>query len=226
MQRASSKPVAPRIVGLRPAYVPQELQSESLPLLLGKDTVDRAIMARLLDAPDQYPQWPLHYLIGCYGRATAEARSLSSLKNKDAASSIQQDLQYCKELIAANAGLLLTMSDSLFPQVCLPATACMCCCFLTTGPGVGTLHQDHARSNLMTRGSNVPDTSAAMTIITLDVHKHCTACSRQMCMVCHSHTAHHTFFCTDSSRFCSLWAFLTCSQSKLELKDLFSFLTA
>lgn len=74
-------------------------------------------MARLLDAPLQYPQWPLHYLIGCYGRATAETRQLSTVRDKDAANRLQQDLQYCKELIASNAGLLLTMSDSLFPQV-------------------------------------------------------------------------------------------------------------
>ena len=95
----------------------QELQTEERSLLLGKDTIDRAIMARLLDAPEQYPQWPLHYLIGCYGRATAEIRQISSLRDKDAASRLQLDLQYCKELIASNAGLLLTMADSLFPQV-------------------------------------------------------------------------------------------------------------
>lgn len=85
--------------------------------MLNKDTIDRAIMARLLDAPEQYPQWPLHYLIGCYGRATAEIRALSTLRDKHAASRIQLDIQYCKELIASNAGLLLTMPDSLFPQV-------------------------------------------------------------------------------------------------------------
>lgn len=95
----------------------QELKAEGSPLLLTKDTIDRAIMARLLDAPEQYPELPLHYLIGCYGRATAEIRALSTLRDKDAAGRIQLDIQYCKELIASNAGLLLTMSDSLFPQV-------------------------------------------------------------------------------------------------------------
>lgn len=91
--------------------------------MLNKDTIDRAIMARLLDAPAQYPQWPLHYLIGCYGRAATEIRGLSTLKNKDAANRIQLNLQYCKELIASNAGLLLTMSDSLFPQVWFRSSA-------------------------------------------------------------------------------------------------------
>ncbi len=95
----------------------QELQTEARPLLFGKDTIDRAIMARLLDAPEQYPQWPLHYLMGCYGRATAEFRSLSTLRDKDAANRLQTNLQYCKELVASNAGLLLTMADNLFPQV-------------------------------------------------------------------------------------------------------------
>lgn len=103
------------MTGVIPAS--QELKAEGNPLMLNKDTIDRAIMARLLDAPEQYPQWPLHYLIGCYGRATAEIRALSTLRDKDAASRIQLDIQYCKELIASNAGLLLTMSDSLFPQV-------------------------------------------------------------------------------------------------------------
>ena len=79
-------------------------------------------MARLLDAPEQYPQFPLHYLIGCYDRATAEMRALSSLRDKGAANRLQQDLQYCKELIASNAGLLLTMPDSLFPQVSCTVT--------------------------------------------------------------------------------------------------------
>ena len=77
-------------------FASQELKGEEMPLMLNKDTIDRAIMARLLDPPEQYPQWPLHYLIGCYGRATAEIRALSTLKDKDAANRIQLDIQYCK----------------------------------------------------------------------------------------------------------------------------------
>ena len=99
----------------------QEFQAESLPLLLTRDVLDRMIMARLLDAPAQYPQWPLAYLIGCYGRAAGEIRALSSFKDKSVADALQLDLQYCKDLIVANAGLLLTLEDSLFPQVDLAA---------------------------------------------------------------------------------------------------------
>ena len=111
------------VVGITLDFATQEFQSEARPLQLGKDTVDRAIMARLLDAPEDYPQWPLTYLVGCYARAIQEARSLSSIKDKEAANQLQQLLQYCKDLITSNAGLLLTMSDSLFPQVWSPAPA-------------------------------------------------------------------------------------------------------
>lgn len=93
----------------------QELGAEGLPLALTKDTLDRMMMARLLDPPEQYPQWPLDYLIGCYGRVSQEIRAMTLLKDKDAADAIQLDLQYCKQLISRNAGLLLSMA--LFPQV-------------------------------------------------------------------------------------------------------------
>lgn len=93
----------------------QELVSENAPLALTKDSLDRMMMARLLDPPEQYPQWPLDYLIGCYGRVSQEIRALTTLKNKEAADATQLDLQYCKQLITRNAGLLLTMA--LFPQV-------------------------------------------------------------------------------------------------------------
>lgn len=93
----------------------QELQSENLPLTLARDTLDRMLMARLLDPPEDYPQWPLQYLLGCYARASQEIRALTTLKDKQSADTVQLDLQYCKQLIARNAGLLLSMG--LFPQV-------------------------------------------------------------------------------------------------------------
>lgn len=93
----------------------QELQAENQPLTLTRDTLDRMLMARLLDPPEEYPQWPLQYLLGCYARASQEIRALNTLKDKQSADTIQLDLQYCKQLIARNAGLLLSMG--LFPQV-------------------------------------------------------------------------------------------------------------
>ena len=95
----------------------QEFQAEGLPLLLNHETLDRMIMARLLDAPEQYPEWPVAYLIGCYARASTEIRALGTLKDKAAADGLQLDLQYCKDLIVANAGLLLTLEEGPFPQV-------------------------------------------------------------------------------------------------------------
>ena len=31
-------------------------------MLLTKDSLERALMARLMDPPDPYPQWPVAYL--------------------------------------------------------------------------------------------------------------------------------------------------------------------
>ena len=95
----------------------QEFQADGLPLLLTKETLDRMIMARLLDAPHEYPEWPVAYLIGCYARASAEIRALGTFKDKAAADDLQLDLQYCKDLIVANTGLLLTLEEGPFPQV-------------------------------------------------------------------------------------------------------------
>jgi hypothetical protein len=42
----------------------QELAAEAsgAPMLLTKDNLERALMARLMDPPDPYPQWPIAYL--------------------------------------------------------------------------------------------------------------------------------------------------------------------
>ena len=45
-----------------------EERSGNSTLLLSRDEIDRVLMARLLDPPADYPQWPLHYLLGCYAR--------------------------------------------------------------------------------------------------------------------------------------------------------------
>ncbi len=52
---------------LRPALPlshQQELKAEApdAPLLMTKDTLERALMARLMDPPAIYPQWPVPYL--------------------------------------------------------------------------------------------------------------------------------------------------------------------
>ncbi len=47
----------------------QELKAEApdAPLLLTKANLERALMARLMEPPETYPQWPVPYL--CAARA-------------------------------------------------------------------------------------------------------------------------------------------------------------
>ena len=52
-----------------------EERSGNSTLLLSRDEIDRVLMARLLDPPVDYPQWPLHYLLGCYARYVRPALS-------------------------------------------------------------------------------------------------------------------------------------------------------
>jgi hypothetical protein len=55
----------------------QELADESpgSPPLLTADSLDRAIVARLIESPpDAYPFPPFHYLLGCYARASDAVR--------------------------------------------------------------------------------------------------------------------------------------------------------
>eukprot|EP00887_Chlorella_sp_A99_P007091 scaffold2.g7091.t1 len=47
-----------------------EVGADGGPLLLSSDTVERVLMARLSSPPAAYPQWPVHYLLGCYARAS------------------------------------------------------------------------------------------------------------------------------------------------------------
>ncbi|GBF98629.1 ubiquitin conjugation factor E4-like [Raphidocelis subcapitata] len=56
----------------------KELAEEGTPPQLCAATLDRAIVARLIEAPPPaYPQPPLHYLLGCYARASDALRSAS-----------------------------------------------------------------------------------------------------------------------------------------------------
>ncbi len=48
----------------------QELVTEGSAPELNDLTLERALMARLAAPPPTYPQWPVHYLVGCYVRAS------------------------------------------------------------------------------------------------------------------------------------------------------------
>ncbi|PSC67765.1 putative ubiquitin conjugation factor E4 [Micractinium conductrix] len=84
------------------------------PLLLSKDNVERALMARLSEPPPAYPQWPVHYLIGVYARASDELRSVGMLKEAAQQAALADSLQLCRQLAVSYAGLVLTLD--MFPQ--------------------------------------------------------------------------------------------------------------
>lgn len=92
----------------------QELADEQQPLLITPDNLDRIIVSRLIEsAPEQYPQQPFHYLLGCYNRAAAEQRSLG----QDAAGQqLGAVVDACKQLLVSYAGLVLT-SAGVVPEV-------------------------------------------------------------------------------------------------------------
>ena len=102
----------------------QELQAENgahaAPVLLSKDNLERALMARLME--DAGDQWPVFYLVGCYARASNEFRAASALRSPAAAVAVQAALSLSKQLAVSYSGLLLTMD--LFPQARCALLAC------------------------------------------------------------------------------------------------------
>lgn len=83
-------------------------------LLLCQDNVERALMARLSVESPAGGQWPVHYLISLYGRATDELRSVTLLKQEGQRAALTETLQLCRQLAVSYAGLTLTLD--MFPQ--------------------------------------------------------------------------------------------------------------
>jgi hypothetical protein len=116
---------------------PQELatQQQQAPPLMSQHAIDRIVVSRLIEeAPQQYPQHPLHYLLGCYERADKELRALpaaaaaaaAAAAGGDGGSGGQQQQQQqglratvvaTQELLVSYAGLILTGSG-VVPEVC------------------------------------------------------------------------------------------------------------
>ena len=95
----------------------QELKGEQAAhtaLRLGKDNLERVVMARLMEAPNE--QWPVFYLVSCYARASDEFRAASALHDASATAAVQAALLAGKQLAVSYTGLLLSMD--LLPQVC------------------------------------------------------------------------------------------------------------
>lgn len=82
--------------------------------MISTDNLDRVIVNRIIEAaPEQYPQQPFHYLLGCYTRAGDELRSAG----QDAAGQeLRAVLDACRQLLVSYAGLIL-MGAGVVPEV-------------------------------------------------------------------------------------------------------------
>ena len=83
-------------------------------LRLGRDNLERAIMARLMD-DELSKQWPLHYLMASYNRLSDELRSLTTVRDQAELQRMTSALIYGKQLTVSYSGLLLNLD--MFPQV-------------------------------------------------------------------------------------------------------------
>lgn len=89
--------------------------SESL--LLTKELIDRALMARLMLPPKDGLQWPLPYLLSVYSKASNELRRVLDFREKAAEAQIRDAAAYAQELAVSHTLLALTLD--IFPQVTL-----------------------------------------------------------------------------------------------------------
>ncbi len=98
----------------------QEISAESgIPtsqLRLCRDNLERALMARLMET-NGGSEWPLHYLMACYGRLSDELRALTTIRNPAELDRITSTLIYGKQLTVSYSGLLINMD--MFPQALL-----------------------------------------------------------------------------------------------------------
>jgi len=86
--------------------------------LMNKDMLDRLIVARLIESPpENYPQTPVQYLLGCYRRADDELRSRTVAENPQLLSTGQS----CKDLVVNYAGL--TIPGGIVPHIGAEAEA-------------------------------------------------------------------------------------------------------
>ncbi|KAI5062089.1 hypothetical protein GOP47_0022628 [Adiantum capillus-veneris] len=100
-----------------PAYLEQlaaELLSESKPLLLSRDVLERVVIERLSNPPPGC-EIAIAYLLGCYRRATEEARKVQGMKDKQTAAEIQDAILQVKELAVSYVGIMLEQPD-MFPS--------------------------------------------------------------------------------------------------------------
>jgi ubiquitin conjugation factor E4 B len=94
----------------------QQQQGSSTPLM-NKDMLDLIFVNRLIESPpEQYPQPPFQYLLGCFARSVNELRSVSPRHPPEVQQHLQGSIAACKELLVSYAALLLT-SSGVVPEV-------------------------------------------------------------------------------------------------------------
>lgn len=79
---------------------------------LNLETVERALMARLTSPPQRYPQWPIHYLIGCHRRSLEAQKMVSAKTGGD--SVLMEALVLVQQLTVSYVGFILHLG--MFPQ--------------------------------------------------------------------------------------------------------------
>lgn len=84
--------------------------------------MDRVIVSRLIESPpEQYPQAPFHYLLGCYARSSQELRSISVALPDDVRQKLQESIFAARDLIISYTGLVFM--GGLVPEVGFKAHA-------------------------------------------------------------------------------------------------------
>lgn len=97
----------------------QELQAEQpgRPLLMNAGMLDLILVNRLIESPpEQYPQAPFAYLLGCFARASSELRAVSPRIDPAVQQQVQATIAACRQSIVSYAGLILTGSG-VVPEV-------------------------------------------------------------------------------------------------------------
>jgi hypothetical protein len=92
---------------------------------MNKDMLDLIFVNRLIESPpEQYPQPPFQYLLGCFARAVNELRSVSPRHPPEVQQHLQGTIAACKELLVSYAALILTASG-VVPEVGMRSCALM-----------------------------------------------------------------------------------------------------
>ena len=134
----------------------QELIDEGVQdLLLSRQNIDRALMARLMLDPQDGLQRPFYYLLDSYSRASKELRAIAAYKDQQLVEALKATALQTQELIIFHGNLVLTLD--LFPKVCLtrllqPREHCHIC-YKLGSPGIVTTAQSmRAVSRVSPRG--------------------------------------------------------------------------